>query len=69
MGKRERHIIEAEAIGRDSWRLLNYHRLPDNATAAEQVAALRQDQKWWQLYCQQIESRITRLINDIERGT
>ena len=63
--KKLKHIREAEAIGNDSWALLNYEQLPKRASAARQVEALKADQDWLRTHCDAVSKCIDRLIADI----
>ena len=66
MSKKRRHIIEAHAIGDDSWSLINFQSLPKSATVAEQVDALKADRKWQENHIQEVARNINNLIKDIE---
>jgi len=59
------HRAEAEAIGADSWRLLNFSQLPDNASRERQLDALRADKKWQEDHMNEIGRRISALIHDV----
>ena len=64
--KKPEHIQEADLIGRDSYDLLNFIDLQDNASAKRQVAALQRDQLWQELHHNEVSSRLNKLIQTIE---
>lgn len=57
---------EAEAIGNNSFELINFVELPDTATAQEQIDALRADQRWQEHHNIEISQAIDRLIQLVE---
>ncbi len=58
--------LRAEAIGDDSFELLNFAGLPDNASKVRQMEALKQDQKWLENHHNEISRRIDNLIQFID---
>lgn len=58
----------AKEIGDDSWQLIHFHQLPNEATVNQQTYALRQDQHWLHDHIRQISCEIDGLIRDIEGG-
>ena len=62
-------IKTVEEIGGDSWDLLNFQQLPDNATPNVQIAALREDQRWQADHHNEVSKRIDYLIQDIEKAS
>jgi hypothetical protein len=57
---------EAKAIGKDSYSLLNFERLPLNASVSKQIEALRADRRWQEDHLVEISGRIDRLIQKLE---
>ena len=58
--------LRAEAIGNDSFELLNFVSLSAIASKAKQIEALRQDQKWLENHHNEISRRIDNLIQFID---
>ena len=58
----------AKRIGDDSYGLINFDSLPNNASIREQIEALREDQKWQEDHMNEISRTIDRLIRDLESG-
>ncbi len=61
-----KHRKEAKVIGDDSWELLSFRELPQNASAARQVEALTKDRNWQTNHYEEICRRIDVLMEDIE---
>ena len=60
------HREEAIVIGADSWELISFMQLPNNASVKRQVEALKQDQQWQSDHQQEISDMIDVLIKSIE---
>jgi len=63
--KHKEHIDRAKQIGDDSWELLNFMQLPQDASAGEQAEALEKDKTWQQDKNNEISRAIHYLIGDI----
>ncbi len=59
-------IEEAITIGHDSYELLNFMQLPNNATSKRQIEALGQDQAWQRHHFEGVSARIDQLIQTLE---
>lgn len=66
MAKQQNHVERAEAIAADSWGLMQFDQLPSDASAAQQVDALKADAKWMELHMIEVQNAIDELIDDIE---
>ena len=62
-------IAKAAQIGNDSWQLQAFAALPPDATADEQIAAIRNDKRWQWRHWSAIETEMDNLIHDIELGS
>ena len=63
--KKAEHIAEADAIGRDSYGLMNFNELPDTASQQAQVEALEADRRWQEMHAIEVGQRIERLMTKI----
>jgi hypothetical protein len=66
--KKPEHVTEADIIGEELLPLWHYHRLPDTATACDQIVALREDKLRLACRVASVQGRIERLIKSIEDG-
>ncbi|NLF31593.1 MAG: hypothetical protein GX591_11990 [Planctomycetes bacterium] len=64
--RKPRHVTEAVMIGRDSWDLQHFLALPNTATPAQQVEALKADARWQRDHMEEIQFRIDALIDQIQ---
>ena len=64
--KRDKHIKEAELIGKESFALLHFGELSADASLEQQASALKRDQHWQELHHTEVSARIDKLIQDIE---
>jgi hypothetical protein len=64
--KKPEHIREAAEIGADSWELIRFASLPDAASPAQQIQALKDDAQWQRDHAEEIQHQIDRLIKKIE---
>ena len=67
--KSAKHIAEASAIGGDSWELIHFMDLPDNASRENQVEALKADKAWLLRHTGDVFNRLDKLIAEIEGVT
>jgi len=57
-----------QALGADSWPLLNYCALPSSADKKQIIEALQQDAQWLKDHCNAVLYEFSQLIVQLESG-
>jgi len=63
--KKAEHVTEAKKIAANSYGLMHFDALPDNASIREQIDALRADQSWQEMHAHNIRDQFNALITKL----